>query len=172
MRKYLLETKRIGFSTWHQDDLYLAQSLWGNPGVTQFIVANGIMDEAAIHKRLYDEITMFMNFGIQYYPIFELDSGMFIGCCGVRPYADKQNTFEVGVHLCESSWGQGFAREAVTGIIDYATETLGIANIVAGHHPNNMGSQTLLKSVGFVYQTEVLYPPTGLYHPLYSLEIK
>ncbi len=38
-REFFMETERIGFSKWQEDDLTLAETLWGNQQVTQYICA-------------------------------------------------------------------------------------------------------------------------------------
>jgi hypothetical protein len=70
---------------------------------------------------------------------------------------------------CRSSGGQGFAREASEAIIPYAFGRLGAAAIFAGHHPQNAASGRLLVKLGFTYQGDKLYIPTGLMHPTYLL---
>ena len=41
MRKWFMETERIGFSKWKNTDIILATRLWGDPQVTRFICAAG-----------------------------------------------------------------------------------------------------------------------------------
>lgn len=43
MRNFFLKTSRLKFSVWNKRDLPDALELWGNPEVTKFIIANGIM---------------------------------------------------------------------------------------------------------------------------------
>jgi RimJ/RimL family protein N-acetyltransferase len=75
----------------------------------------------------------------------------------------------MGVHLLPEFWGQGFAREASEAIIPHAFGRLGAAAIFAGHHPQNAASGRLLVKLGFTYQGDKLYIPTGLMHPTYLL---
>lgn len=53
---YFLQTDRVGFSKWKQDDLDLAELLWGDPKVTRFICANGRFSREDITARLAKEI--------------------------------------------------------------------------------------------------------------------
>jgi len=106
---------------------------------------------------------------MQYWPVFLLADGRHAGCAGLRPYEAGQAIFEMGVHLLPEFWAQGFAREASEAIIPYAFGRLGAAAIFAGHHPQNVGSCRLLMKLGFTYQGEKLYIPTGLMHPAYLL---
>lgn len=96
-RTYFIKTDRIGFSKWNRDDIELARTLWGNPDVTKFICASGHFSEEDIQERLAVEIGNEDKYQVQYWPIFELNSNEFIGCCGLRPY--KKNQYEMGFHL-------------------------------------------------------------------------
>lgn len=102
-RTYFIKTDRIGFSKWNRDDIELARTLWGNPDVTKFICASGHFSEEDIQERLAVEIGNEDKYQVQYWPIFELNSNEFIGCCGLRPY--KKNQYEMGFHLLPEYWG-------------------------------------------------------------------
>ena len=50
MRKYFLESERIGFGVWDSKDLELARKLWGNRQVTEYISGKGYVSEEEIQK--------------------------------------------------------------------------------------------------------------------------
>ena len=166
-KEYFLKTERIGFSKWKDNDLEYAKFLWGNPEVTRYICANGIFSHEDIINRLNREIDNDNKYHVQYWPIFELDSCKFIGCCGLRPY--DENIYEIGFHLCPEFWGQEYASEAANRVIEYAFNTLHVKKLFAGHHPHNIASSKLLHKLGFVFISDEYYEPTGLYHPSYEL---
>ena len=87
---YFMKTKQIGFSKWGQDDLELATVLWGNAEVTRYICASGKFSKDDIEERLNTEILNEKNHRVQYWPVFELATDNLIGCCGLRPYAEKE----------------------------------------------------------------------------------
>lgn len=170
MRKYFMETGRIGFSVWTEEDLVLAKSLWGDPDVARFICARGVFTDPEIEKRLNLEISNYKEYRIQYFPIFERESGKMIGCCGLRPFEERQDALEIGFHLKKEFWRQGLASEAANAVISYAFETLQVKELHAGHNPKNLASAALLKKLGFQYTGDLFYEPTGLYHPSYKME--
>lgn len=167
-RSYFLETERIGFSNWEQEDIQLAKLLWGNPEVTRFICASGQFSEKDIIDRFNKEISNSKEYRVQYWPIFELASNELIGCCGLRPYAE--NEYEIGFHLRPEYWGKGYAREAASAVINYSFTILNAQKLFAGHNPNNTASQKVLNKLGFVYIKDEYYEPTGLFHPSYELK--
>lgn len=166
-RTYCMETERILFSTWNENDAPLAQALWGNPLVTRYLTATGAFTDAEIEARMQLEMAQLQEHGAQYYPIFAREQQVFMGCCGLRPYPDDATALELGIHLLPDFWGHGFATEALQRAMAYAFDTLHVAWLFAGHHPENVGSMKTLAKLGFVRTGAVHYAPTGLMHPTY-----
>ena len=109
---YFLATKRLGFRCWTDDDFGLALELWGDLEVTRYIDARGRLSEVQVRERLAREITTQCVHGIQYWPIFLLQSDVHVGCCGLRPYGESRDVLELGFHICRGHWGRGYATEA------------------------------------------------------------
>jgi [ribosomal protein S5]-alanine N-acetyltransferase len=167
-RAYFLKTGRLGFSKWQASDLNLAFSLWGDPQVTRMICASGKFTDQEVIDRLHREIKNDDLYGVQYWPIFSLETNQLIGCCGLRPCDLDEGIYELGFHLKPSYWGQHYASEAAQAVLQYAFETLKVKTVLAGHHPQNAASKKVLERSGFIYSHDEFYPPTGLYHPSYQ----
>ncbi len=167
MREYFLKTGRIGFSNWTMEDAAFACSLWGDREVARFICSTGKFSKQDVQKRLALEIENSVRFHVQYWPIFSLEDGEFLGCCGLRPHNMEKGVYELGFHLKQEHWGKGYATEASGAVINYAFDVLGVDNLVAGHHPQNTGSQKVLLKLGFHRIADAYYPPTGLHHAAY-----
>ncbi len=168
-----MTSERLGFSVWTEDDEDLAKALWGDPEVTRFISANGSFNRQQIKARLALEIDNQRRFGMQYWPIFELESGRFAGVCGLRPHRPSINMeLEIGCHLRPEFWGREFAVEASRRVIRYAFEELGARSVFAGHNPGNTKSARVADKLGLDYVGTEYYPPTGLMHPSYRLSKK
>ncbi|HJR52711.1 MAG TPA: GNAT family N-acetyltransferase [Gemmatimonadota bacterium] len=164
---YFLRSVRLGFRAWTPADLEQARALWGDDRVTRLI--GGPFSDEEIRERLAAEIANGGTLGIQYWPIFRLDDGAFVGCCGFRPHP-ATGGFELGFHLLPEHWGRGYAAEAARSAIDYAFASLGAETIHAGHHPENTRSGALLERLGLRRIGEELYPPTGRFHPTYRFD--
>ncbi|KIW21641.1 hypothetical protein PV08_02221 [Exophiala spinifera] len=57
---------------------------------------------------------------------------------------------EIGFLLSRQSWGKGFAREAMLGILEYLFVDRGLVEITADIDPRNRRSVSVLESMGFV----------------------
>lgn len=170
-RDYFLMTNRIGFSKWCHDDMELAVLLWGEEAVTRYICASGAFSRQEITDRLGTEIHNGEQYSVQYWPIFELATEELIGCCGLRPFKNEKDSYEIGFHLRKKYWGMGFVSEAAEAVIDYSFRVLKAEILYAGHHPQNAASKKLLTKLGFQYIGKNYYEPTGLYHPSYQLRV-
>jgi RimJ/RimL family protein N-acetyltransferase len=164
---YFLDSDRLKFRRWSENDIDLAKDLWGNDEVTKFI--GGSFSFEQIQTRLLREISNYNQYGIQYWPVFLRKDNSFIGCCGLRPYKPEEKVFEIGFHLCSDYWGHGYATEAAKCIIQYAFDKIEVSKLFAGHNPNNTASKKVLNRLGFQYVHDEYYQPTGLYHPSYEL---
>jgi ribosomal-protein-alanine N-acetyltransferase len=77
-------------------------------------------------------------------------SGRVIGKCALFNLDRDHHRAEVGYALNRAFWGQGIMTEALTGVIDYAFEHLGLHRLEADTDPDNAGSLALLNKLGFI----------------------
>ena len=166
---YFLTTSRLGFRPWGDDDTALATALWGDSQVLRFIDSRDALTPAEAEQRLCTEISTQQEHRVQYWPIFLLETGQHVGCCGLHPKDIPAGEVHFGVHLRPEFWGTGLAMEAGKAVIGYAFGVLGMKKIFAGHNPENHASRAMLKRLGFVYLEDEFYAPTGLMHPLYVM---
>ena len=164
-----MRSERLGFGVWTQDDGALATAIWGDPDVTR--LTGGPFAPWQVEARLANEISNGLDHGIQYWPLFRLDTAEHVGCCGLRPRTGDDAVFELGFQLRRASWGQGYASEAARTVIAWAA-TRRVTALIAGHHPLNHASGAALRRLGFNYTHDELYPPTGHMEPGYRLGLK
>jgi ribosomal-protein-alanine N-acetyltransferase len=170
MKIYFLKTNRLGFSHWQENDIEYAYSLWGDNNVSRYLTASQVFEKKEIEARMKLEMENEKLYKVQYWPVFELETDKFIGCCGLRPYNPKEKIYEIGFHFKPEYWGRGYGRESAEAVIKYAFEKIGAEKIFAGHNPENRASAGLLTKLGFRYTGDEYYKPTGLYHPSYIYE--
>ncbi len=82
------------------------------------------------------------------------EDGGFVGQCGlfrgVRGLGEDFDPYpEAGWVLEEAHWGKGYASEAMTEIIRWAVEDIGLERIVAIIAPENASSQAIAAKLGF-----------------------
>ena len=87
-----------------------------------------------------------------------IDSGEFIGTCGIRGQAASPGVADMGYDLDPRHWGHGYATEAVRAILCFAFEELGLSIVQAISVVANRRSIGLLGRLGF---TEAERLPAG-----------
>ena len=76
------------------------------------------------------------------------ESGLLIGDIGAHFMADDSRQVEIGFTVAPDYQGQGFATEAVTGLLDYLFGTTQKHRVFASVDPRNKPSIALLKHIG------------------------
>lgn len=168
---FFLTSSRLGFRAWSSSDLDLAERLWGDERVMALL--GGAYFRERVAQRLAAEAESLIQDGVQYWPVFKLDDGSHVGCCGLRKWhfgppqgGEEDEGLELGFHLRPEFWGQGIAFEAARSAVEFAQDR-GERFVFAGHHPKNEGSKRVLVKLGFEPRHSVFYPPTGRMHPTY-----
>ena len=76
----------------------------------------------------------------------------FLGYCGLKrtnlPDTPVENDVEIGWRLREDAWGQGYATEAATAVLDWAWANLNAPRIVSFTIPANRSSQRVMRRIG------------------------
>jgi ribosomal-protein-alanine N-acetyltransferase len=165
-----IQTPRLKIETWEQEDIEIAQSLWGDPKVMEFIDVRGGLNRIQVEEKLRQEIDRQNKYGVQYWKVTVNATGGVVGCCGLRPYELENQVYEIGFHIMSRYWGKGYATEAAKAVINYAFNEMKIPKLFAGHNPKNSTSQKMLMKLGFEFIGSEFYKPTGLQHPSYELK--
>ena len=79
--------------------------------------------------------------------IRDRDTGEFIGWFCFK-YAGRSPDIEVGYRLMHRAWGQGFATEGATALVNFGFDDLGLHRIIGVTHPDNVASQRVLMKAG------------------------
>jgi len=83
----------------------------------------------------------------------------FLGYCGLKrtnlPDTPVENDVEIGWRLREDAWGQGYATEAATAVLDWAWANLNAPRIVSFTIPANLASQRVMERIGMDRRPEL-----------------
>ena len=74
--------------------------------------------------------------------------GRLIGGCSIRISADKEYEASIGYVLAREYWGQGFATEVASALLQFGFQQLGLERIVATCHPSNTASRRVMEKNG------------------------
>jgi len=81
------------------------------------------------------------------------DGGRFVGGCGLFPVPEGDD-IEIAYRLPHACWGQGFATEMASAVLEHAFVDLALARIVGLAWPENVPSQRVLEKIGMRRQAD------------------
>jgi ribosomal-protein-alanine N-acetyltransferase len=81
---------------------------------------------------------------------------VFIGWAGLQ-YLPETDETEIAYLLDSSYWGKGLGTEAARAGVQYGFKQLGLDQIVAIVHPENIASQRVAQKAGLVFTNESVY---------------
>ena len=104
------------------------------------------------------------------FAVVDRASGKVIGSAGFTGKTREeflQKNDELGYALSPAFWGRGLMPEAVSELLRYAFEELGLAAVWCSHYADNPQSQRVIEKSGFSFQMEesILDSPTGQEKP-------
>jgi len=136
--------------------------------------------DAAASAALIDRVEAgFERNGFGLWAVERLDSGQFIGFVGLAvpgftahftspPGSEPGPAVEIGWRLAAEAWGNGFASEAASAVLEYGFGTLGLSEIVSFTARSNVRSQRVMERIGMVRDAagDFSHPALPGSHPL------
>ena len=144
-----LETERLILREITRDDAEVIFACFSNDYVTRFYGQDPIknIDQARDFVDFFAENfkeKKGMRWGIETKREKEL-----IGTIGFNAWSPKHKRAEIGYELHPDHWRKGYMNEAVSKILSYGSETLGLTRIGAVVFLENEASNNLLTKIGF-----------------------
>lgn len=152
----------------HLDALW---TLWTDPLVRQFLWDDIPIERERAHDTIHEAAAVApQGLGLWTIVLAEVP-GELVGCAALLPvgasaqyYPPFAGAVEPLIALAPKYWRRGYAQEALTALIDYATNTLRLERLVAVNDVPNAASDRLLHRLGFVPCAETDGPRYRLRH--------
>ncbi|GAB3836416.1 GNAT family N-acetyltransferase [Hymenobacter jeollabukensis] len=81
--------------------------------------------------------------------IWQLGTGQYLGDISLQPDSPRIRTGEIGYYLAAAAEGQGYAREALAAVVDFAFAMLHARQLTLRCRPDNQRSQATAEALGF-----------------------
>jgi RimJ/RimL family protein N-acetyltransferase len=148
----VVETDRLILRRLSPEDAEFILKLLNEPSWLRFIGDKGIRTiEDARDYILKGPVEMYSRLGFGLYLVELKDEGLSIGICGLIK-RDSLKDVDIGFAFLPKYWGQGYASEAASAVMDYGRATLGLKRIVAITSVDNDSSAKLLEKLGFRFE--------------------
>lgn len=144
---FIIETERLRLREYAITDADFVLELFNSPKWKQFIGDRGLntLEEAEsyINERY---LPAYSDIGYGAYVCMNEDDKR-IGSCGLYKRPNLEHP-DIGFALLPQYEGQGYAFEAASAVMQYASTTLNIDTIYGITLPVNLSSKNLLKKIG------------------------
>ena len=145
----LFETERLIVRKLSHQDVPVLTTILSDPEVMRFSV-RGVCDEAATRKFVDWCLDSYASHGIGPWALCVKESGDFIGFCGIGPESiDGVEEINLGYRLAHRFWQQGYATEAVKGVLQYAFGQKLYESVVVIIEPEHTASVRVTEKAGF-----------------------
>jgi ribosomal-protein-alanine N-acetyltransferase len=143
-----LETERLLLRPITHADIPDLFELDADPAVHRYLGNQPVTAIEEIVARLADIHQQYEKNGIGRLAIVEKKSGEFVGWSGLKYETEVRkefNYYDLGYRLKQGWWGKGIATEAAIASLTYGFTDLELAEICAGAHVDNQGSNRILR---------------------------
>lgn len=145
----MIETKRLRFRLWSEDDAEQLFALASDPDVGPMA---GWPPHRSIEESREVIRTVFANNHVWALVMKETDE--VVGCMGYYTYAESnigidEEEAELGYWIGKPYWNQGLCTEALRAMIDYCFNTVGYMTLWCDYFVDNAASGRVMEKCGF-----------------------
>ena len=164
----IVQSKRLILRHMTASDAAFIFKLVNEPSWLENIGDRNVHSVQDAERFIQDKVlAMYETCGFGMYVVESKVHGVPIGTCGVVR-RETLPSADIGYALLPEFWGQGFALEAASAVIDYAHEVLKLPPLLAIVSPANARSCRLLEKLGFEFQRMIRLTPEDEELKLYS----
>lgn len=169
--KIFLETERLILREMLLTDAEGMYALDSDPEVHRYLGNRPVKDMAQIIEVIKFVRQQYVENGIGRWAIVDRETKEFVGWAGLKLVTEQINGHinyhDLGYRLRKKYWGQGIATECAAACLDYGFETLGLTEIYAAAHIDNIASNKILTNLGFRFIETFDYD--GSMHKWYNI---
>lgn len=143
-----LETPQLYLRPFVPEDAPLAFPWLTDAEIMRYMPTGQDFTLAQVETRLARYITHQQQHGYSRWLAIEQASGQPVGDAGLL-YLPATQEIELGYRVIKSHWGRGLATEMATAWLAHAFGPLGLTEVIAFSHPDNLASIRVMIKSGF-----------------------
>ena len=137
------------------DDIRLHQ-IMNEQNIMQYFPRTDPPGIERVQALIERQLLQYETYNLGWWAVVPRGQSDLIGWNGLQ-YLPETDEVEVGYLLSKQFWGLGYATEGARASLKFGFETLGLRQIIGLTHPENTGSQNVLKKCGLVYTGQEKY---------------
>jgi RimJ/RimL family protein N-acetyltransferase len=144
----IIETPRLILRPFQRDDAIVASRWFSDPIVMRYTPSGPDTSLARTRERLERYEAHQARHGFSKWLVVERASGHPVGDAGLL-VLESEGWIDLGFRFEQRSWGKGFATEVGAAWVSVAFGDLGLEQLGAFVHPENIASMRVLERLGF-----------------------
>ena len=161
-----LSTERLELQPLTLEDLDWYAAFAADAEVMRYIGVAGPLSSAQAEERLARYVRCWVENDLGFFGVRLRADGAPVGWAGLQPLSGSSE-IEVGYAFGPMSWGQGFATEVASAVVQWGFEERGLDRIVAVASAENESSRRVMDKLGMRF--EGMRPAYGHDSVYYSL---
>lgn len=153
----MLQTNRLTFRPYHDNDFPFLQSLLQDPEVVRFIGNGSVRDDKACNDFLqwiYNTYTYGNGLGLQ---VLVNKQNERVGHAGLVPQTvEGKNEIEIGYWIAKKHWGKGYATEAALALFAFARKNIEVDRVISLIQRENTASRNVAEKLMMKIEKEII----------------
>lgn len=169
MKKYLIESSRVGLRCWEPDDLKMFSTINQDKEVMKYFPTAYWADEAMTQKYMDVWNDHYKQYGFTYFAADLLSENRFIGFIGTKKInfnLEDQELFDIGWRLDKDYWGRGLATEGALIARDHFFATSLENRLISIAPKLNIPSIHIMEKIGMKPERSFMHPGISNDSPL------
>jgi len=148
-----IETERLLLRKFNENDAEAMFRNWeSDDKVTEFLCWSTVTDMSTVEQILRDWIQGYKDKDFYQWAIMLKEINEPIGTISVVDMDELTEKVHIGYCIGSQWWHCGFTSEALSAIIPFFFEQVGVKRIESQHDPENPNSGSVMKKCGLVYE--------------------
>lgn len=149
-----IETERLTIRPFLETDLEDLYNLLSNPEVMKYYPSP--LDKKGAKEWMERNWKRQKEFGHSLWAIIRKKDQVFVGQCGlVTQDVEGEDMVEIGYMIRNDLWRQGYATEAIDGVLSFASNELNLPEVIALIDPQNDPSMQVALRAGLIKKRAV-----------------
>jgi len=149
------ETQRLVLRPFVEEDAVELHRILSQEDVLKYFPGPGEPTLEKAQRFIAHQIKQWGEVGYAWWAIDLKETGALVGWNGLQ-YLPETGETEIGFLIDSTQWGKGLTTEAGRVGVRFAFDTVGISELIALAHPENLASQRVIEKLGleFIEETE------------------
>lgn len=155
MAQTILNSRRLRMRCWRRSDSHDYNAFCNTPEVMAWL--GGVVTPTQLRAELEWHIRQQTRNGISFWVVERKRDGKFMGFCGLIEVRETASPIcgqlEIGWRIRADMWRRGYAFEAATAALEWATKHYAERTVYARINPQNTASASLARKLGMKRRT-------------------